>query len=183
MGGWLSSISAWISGKRQVRVLIVGLDGAGKTTILYRLQLNQLVKQIAPTIAFNLETVEVGNLKLQVWDLGGQIQLRPYWRLYFKETAGIVFVIDSADRARIATCGEELAQLLREEELERVPLIILANKQDLPDAMRPDEISQQLALSQIQNRSWTILATSATDGNGVREGFDWLSERIEAGKR
>jgi small GTP-binding protein len=166
-----------------VRILIVGLDFAGKTTILYRLQLNQHVAQIAPTIAFNLETVEVGNLKLQIWDLGGQHQLRPYWRLYFKETAGVVFVIDSADRKRIGLCSDELTKLLREEELTGVPLIVLANKQDLPDAMRPEEIGQQLALSEIKDRAWTIVPTSATDGRGIREGFDWLSDRIETKKR
>jgi small GTP-binding protein len=183
MGGWLSSISTWISGKREVRVLIVGLDFAGKTTILYRLQLNQLVTQIAPTIAFNLETVEVGNLKLQIWDLGGQHQLRPYWRLYFKETAGVVFVVDSADRKRIGLCKQELAPLLSEEELVGVPLIVFANKQDLPGAMQPDEISQQLTLSEIKDRAWMIVATSATDGRGIREGFDWLSEHIETRRR
>jgi small GTP-binding protein len=183
MGSWFSSVFAWVSGKREVRVLIVGLESAGKTTVLYRLQLNQFVKEIAPTIAFNLETVEIGNLKLQIWDLGGQHQLRPYWRLYVKGTAGIVFIVDSTDKQRVGLCAEELANLLNESELAGAPLIILANKQDLTDAMRPEEVGQHLALSSIKDRPWTIKPTSAVDGSGIRESFEWLSERIEKGKR
>jgi small GTP-binding protein len=180
MGGLFSSISAWISGKQEVRVLILGLDFAGKTTILYRLSLNQAVTQVAPTVAFNLENVEVGNLRLQIWDLGGQNQIRPFWRLYFKDTTGVVFVVDSNDRERIGLCSDELGHLLREEELRGVPLIVLANKQDVDGAMKPEELSQKLALAAIQDRPWTIMATSALQGTGIKEAFDWLAENIEA---
>lgn len=182
MGGFLSAISNWISGKQEVRVLILGLNFAGKTTILYRLSLDQAVTQVAPTVAFNLETVEVGNLKLSIWDLGGQDQLRPFWRLYYKGTSGIVFVIDSADRKRIDLCAEQLNGLLHEEELKGVPIIIMANKQDLPDAMKAEEISQKLALSSIKDRAWTIIPTSALKGEGIKESFEWLSETM-AGKK
>jgi small GTP-binding protein len=180
MGGLFSSISAWISGKQEVRVLILGLDFAGKTTILYRLSLNQAVTQVAPTVAFNLENVEVGKLRLQIWDLGGQNQLRPFWRLYFKDTTGVVFVVDSTDRQRIGLCAEELGHLLREEELRGIPLVVLANKQDINDAMTPEELSQKMALPAIQDRPWTIMATSALQGTGIKEAFDWLADNIEA---
>lgn len=180
MGGVISSIYSWFSGKREVRILILGLDSAGKTTILYRLSLNQYVQQVAPTIAFNLEKVEVGNLTLQIWDLGGQHQLRPFWRLYYKDTNGIVFVIDSADRQRIDLCKDELNLLLNEEELKEVPLLIMANKQDLNDALTIDELTAKLELANIKDRTWTIMPTSAMKGDGIKDAFDWLSESVEA---
>ena len=182
MGGFISTISNWISGKQEVRVLILGLDFAGKTTILYRLSLDQAVTQVAPTVAFNLETVEVGNLKLNIWDLGGQIQLRPFWRLYYKGTSGIVFVIDSGDRKRIDLCAEQLSGLLHEEELKGVPIVVMANKQDLQDAMKAEEISQKLGLSGIKDRAWTIIPASALKGEGIKESFEWLSETMNGKK-
>ena len=182
MGGLLSAISNWISGKQEVRVLILGLDFAGKTTILYRLSLNQAVQQVAPTVAFNLETVEVGNLKLNIWDLGGQTQLRPFWRLYYKGTSGVVFVIDSSDRERIDLCADQLSGLLNEEELRGVPIVIMANKQDLSNAMKAEEISQRLSLSTIKDRAWTIIPASALKGEGIKESFQWLSETMQTKK-
>jgi small GTP-binding protein len=179
MGGLFSSISAWISGKREVRVLILGLDSAGKTTILYRLQLDQMIEHIIPTVAFNLETVDVGNLKLHIWDLGGQNQLRQFWHLYFANTHGVVFVIDSADRQRVELCANELKALFAEHELHGVPLCVLANKQDLPDAMNVGDLSARLGLSKYKDRPWTIMPASALQGTGVREAFDWLAEAME----
>ncbi|KAH0793358.1 ADP-ribosylation factor-like protein 1 [Histomonas meleagridis] len=177
--GIVSSILSWFSSKKEVKVLILGLDSAGKTTILYRLSLGQYVQQVAPTVAFNLEKVEVGNLTLRIWDIGGQQQLRPYWRLYFKDINGIVFVVDSADKERINICNSELHALLKEEELKGIPLIVLANKQDLEDAMKPEEVSQKLDLSSIKDRDWTIMPTSALNGDGVSTAFEWLSENME----
>lgn len=182
MGGLISAISSWISGKQEVRVLILGLDSAGKTTILYRLSLDQAVTQVAPTVAFNLETVEVGNLKLNIWDLGGQIQLRPFWRLYYKDTNGIVFVIDSADRERIDICAEQLNALLGEEEIKGVPIVVMANKQDLPNAMKADELTQRLGLINIKDRAWSIIPSSALKGEGIKDAFEWLSQTMETKK-
>jgi small GTP-binding protein len=180
MGGIVSSISAWISGKIEVRVLILGIDSAGKTTMLYSLSLRPERREIVPTVAFNIETVELGKLRLQIWDLGGQIGLRRYWRLYFPNSDGIVFVIDSADRERIDLCAEQLRAALAEEELRGVPVVIMANKQDLADAMKTEEVSQRLGLANIKNRAWMIFPTSATQGTGIRDAFDWLSEAMES---
>lgn len=179
MGGIISSVMNWFSGSKEVRVLILGLDSAGKTTILYRLSLNQYVQQVAPTVAFNIEKVTFGKLTMHIWDLGGQHQLRPFWRLYYKSTDGIVFVIDSKDRERIDLCRDELNSLLSEEELKNVPLLVMANKQDLAEAMTAEEISNSLDLTKIKDRTWTIIPTSALKGDGVKAAFDWLAETIE----
>jgi small GTP-binding protein len=179
MGGWFSSLTSWFTSKREARILIVGLNCAGKTTILYRLQLNQFVSPVIPTVAFNNQTLEIGNIKLQMWDLGGQDQLRPYWRFYFKETSGVVLVVDSTDRERISICGQELEKLVSAEELAGIPLLVLAHKQDLPDGMTKEEVGQQLGLANIKDRPWQIVATDAINGTGIREAFLWLSETIE----
>ena len=89
-----------------------GLDGAGKTTILYRLQVGEVVTTI-PTIGFNVEQVTYKNLKFQVWDLGGQTSIRPYWRCYYSNTDAIIYVVDSADRDRIGISKDELLYMLR----------------------------------------------------------------------
>ncbi|RNE98217.1 ADP-ribosylation factor 1, partial [Trypanosoma rangeli] len=99
MGQWLASAFKSLLGKQEVRILMVGLDAAGKTTILYKLKLGEIVTTI-PTIGFNVETVEYKNLKFTMWDVGGQDVLRPLWRHYYQNTNGIIFVVDSNDRER-----------------------------------------------------------------------------------
>lgn len=179
MGGIVSSIFSWFSTKKDAKILILGLDGAGKTTILYQLSLGKFIHQLAPTVAFNIEQVEVGNLTLHVWDLGGQLQLRPYWRLYYKNNNGIVFVVDSSDKERMDVCKKELDTLLSEEELKGVPIVILANKKDLPEHLEAEEISEKLELSKIKDRSWTIFSVSAFDDTEIKTAFQWLSETID----
>ncbi|CAE8742738.1 unnamed protein product [Polarella glacialis] len=148
-------------------------DNAGKTTILYRLQVDEVVQTI-PTIGFNVETVQYKNIKFQVWDLGGQTSIRPYWRCYYPNTNAIIYVVDSADPDRIGDSKEELRLMLEEEELKSVTLLVLANKQDLPGAMSAAEVSESLGLTAIRNRQWAIFQTSALKGSGINEGLDWL---------
>lgn len=179
MGGIISSVLSLFKGKPEVRILVLGLDAAGKTSILHRLSLSQYIQHEPPTVAFNLEKVEVGNLKLQIWDLGGQQQIRPFWRLYFKDTNGIVFVVDSADVNRLDLCCEELNALLQEDELRGVPLVIMANKQDLKEALKAEELSKRLRLTSITDRQWSIYPTSAVTGDGVKESFLYLANTIE----
>lgn len=91
--------------------VLVGLDAAGKTTILYKLKLGEIVTTI-PTIGFNVETVEYKNICFTVWDVGGQDKIRPLWRHYFQNTQGLIFVVDSNDRERIAEAQEELQKMV-----------------------------------------------------------------------
>merc|ERR1711975_44077 len=102
--------------EKEMRILILGLDGAGKTTILYRLQVGEVVTTI-PTIGFNVETVTYKNLKFQVWDLGGQTSIRPYWRCYYSNTDAVIFVVDSTDTERLMIAKQELMAMLDEDEL------------------------------------------------------------------
>ena len=113
----------------------VGLDAAGKTTILYKLKLGEIVTTI-PTIGFNVETVEYKNISFTVWDVGGQDKIRPLWRHYFQNTQGLIFVVDSNDRDRVSEARDELHRMLNEDELRDAVLLVFANKQDLPNASK-----------------------------------------------
>eukprot|EP00002_Diphylleia_rotans_P020879 TRINITY_DN405_c0_g3_i2.p2 TRINITY_DN405_c0_g3~~TRINITY_DN405_c0_g3_i2.p2 ORF type:complete len:189 (-),score=39.54 TRINITY_DN405_c0_g3_i2:262-756(-) len=161
-----------------MRILMVGLDAAGKTTILYKLKLGEIVTTI-PTIGFNVETVEYKKISFTVWDVGGQDKIRPLWRHYFQNTQGIIFVVDTNDRERMKEACEELHRMLNEEELRDAVLLVFANKQDLPDAMKLNEVTERLNLKGLRQRNWYIQATCATTGDGLYEGLDWLSNALQ----
>jgi small GTP-binding protein len=160
-----------------MRILMVGLDAAGKTTILYKLKLGEIVTTI-PTIGFNVETVEYKKISFTVWDVGGQDKIRPLWRHYFQNTQGLIFVVDSNDRERSAEAKDELSRMLQEDELRDAVLLVFANKQDLPNAMTCAELSEKLGLNTLHGRKWYIQSTCATQGQGLYEGLDWLSQEL-----
>ncbi|KAJ0011075.1 hypothetical protein Pint_33868 [Pistacia integerrima] len=197
---------------------MVGLDASGKTTILYKLKLGEIVATV-PTVGFNVETVEYKNISFSVWDVGGQSQcscgcvslmkktikeasvksdnylvievsniitavfqfteqIRPLWRHYFQNTQGLIFVVDSKDRERISEARNELHRILGDNELSRATVLVLANKQDFQDAMPASEVADKLGLHSLGQRRWYIQSTSATSGQGLYEGLDWLSNNI-----
>ncbi|KAG9229707.1 ADP-ribosylation factor family-domain-containing protein [Amylocarpus encephaloides] len=178
MGASVSWLSGMLWSKKEIRILILGLDNAGKTTLLYRLKIGEVVTTI-PTIGFNVESVTYKNLNFNVWDLGGQTSIRPYWRCYYANTAAVIFVIDSTDIDRLSTASEELAAMLNEDELKDAALLVFANKQDQPGAQGAAEISEALKLGELRDRNWSIVACSAVDGRGVDEGMDWLVQTVQ----
>ncbi|CDP02537.1 unnamed protein product [Coffea canephora] len=179
MGLAISRFAKMLFAKKEMRILMVGLDAAGKTTILYKLKLGEIVTTI-PTIGFNVETVEYKNASFTVWDVGGQDKIRPLWRHYFQNTQGLIFVVDSNDKERISEARDELHRMLNEEELRDAILLVFANKQDLPNAMRVSEITDKLGLHSLRQRRWYIQSACATSGQGLYEGLDWLSSNISS---
>uniref|UniRef100_A0A7S4PBG8 Uncharacterized protein n=1 Tax=Paramoeba aestuarina TaxID=180227 RepID=A0A7S4PBG8_9EUKA len=179
MGNWFSSLFYVNLGCRGAdpKFLLLGLDCAGKTTILYKLRLGKPVK-IIPTIGFNVETIEHDHFQMAVWDVGGQDKIRPLWRHYFQNALGVIFVVDSSDRERLAEAKEELQILVREEELMNSVFLVLANKQDLPNAMTSKEMVKRLGLEDITHVKWEVKETTGKTGEGVREGMDWLVGEI-----
>lgn len=132
-----------------------------------------------PTQGFNIKSVVKDGFKLNVWDVGGQREIRPYWRNYFDNTDALVYVIDSADRARLEEVNTELARLLTEEDkLAGVPLLVFANKQDLLSALSASDISLGLGLTAIKDRPWQIQACSAKTNEGLGEGMEWLVKTV-----
>ena len=164
---------------QQARILMVGLDAAGKTTILYRLKLNETVTTI-PTIGFNVETVSpTKNVTFTVWDVGGQEKLRPLWRHYFKGAEGLIFVVDSSDQERFHEARKELFGVLENDGMDRVPVVVIANKQDLPRAVRAGELAQKLNLLQHKENPWHVQEACAKTGDGIYEAVNKLSTMVK----
>ncbi len=163
-----------IFGKKEMRILMLGLDAAGKTTILYKLKLGQSVTTI-PTVGFNVETVNYKKIKFNVWDVGGQDKIRPLWRHYYTGTQGLIFVVDSADRERVDEARSELHKIVNDREMQDAIILVLANKQDLPDSMKPEEIQEKLDLFKMRSRTWIVQPTCAITGDGLYEGLQWLN--------
>merc|ERR1719440_1739675 len=160
-------------GKKDMRILMVGLDAAGKTTILYKLKLGEVVTTI-PTIGFNVESVEYKNISFTLWDVGGQDKIRCLWRYYYQGVQGLIFVVDSNDRDRIEDAREELQRMLQAEGLREANVLVYANKQDLPNSMTAAEMTDKLELRGLRHRRWFIQSACATTGAGLYEGLDWL---------
>ena len=180
MGLSFSSLWASVFGAKEQNILLLGLDAAGKTTILYKLRLGEAVHTI-PTIGFNVEAVEYGSIKFTMWDVGGQEKIRKLWRHYFRGADALIFVVDSADRDRLDDAREELAHLLDEDELRDAPLLLLANKQDLPFALSAAELAEKLQLTRL-SRPVHIQPTTAPSGTGLYDGLDWLARTLRARK-
>ncbi|TEB29541.1 GTP-binding protein [Coprinellus micaceus] len=171
--GLLSIIRKNRMKEREMRILFLGLDNAGKTTILKKLN-KEDISGISPTLGFNIKTFVHGNYTLNIWDVGGQRTLRPYWRNYFEQTDALVWVVDSSDRMRMSDCKEELHSLLTEDRLAGASLLIFANKQDLPGSMSEAQIRDVLDLSSIKSHNWTIWPCSAVTGENLVTGLDWV---------
>ncbi|WPH02574.1 ARF/SAR protein superfamily [Acrodontium crateriforme] len=179
MGGSISKMMAKIFGSKEMRLLMLGLDAAGKTTILYKLKLDTDVTTI-PTVGFNVETVTYKNTKFNVWDVGGQDKIRPLWRHYYSGTQGLIFVIDSNDRDRIEEARTELGRIIGDREMKDALLLVFANKQDIPGAMKPNEVSDALDLNNTaRNHIWKVEPSCATSGEGIFEGLHWLSNNVK----
>ena len=130
MGLSFTKIFDSLFGKKELRALMLGLDAAGKTTILYKLKLGEVVSSV-PTNGFNVETVEFEKVKFTVWDVGGQDKIRQLWKHYYQNTQALIYVVDSSDKERVEIAREELQKMLAEEELKDAVLLVLANKQDM----------------------------------------------------
>ena len=189
MGNVLSAVSEALKNvlssfsDRHAKILMLGLDAAGKTTVLYKLKLNETVSTI-PTIGFNVETVQpVKNVSFTVWDVGGQDKIRPLWRHYFIGCEGLIYVVDSSDNSRFAEAQNELEWILDSDEMAGVPLVILANKQDLPRAVSPSDLAGKLGLDKVRNRKWHIQGTSALSGEGVYQAMQELSTLVKEFQR
>eukprot|EP00043_Microstomoeca_roanoka_P004331 m.49036 g.49036 ORF g.49036 m.49036 type:complete len:180 (-) comp12442_c1_seq2:297-836(-) len=179
MGVLLSTLfSLW--GKEEQKVIIVGLDNAGKTTILYQYLLSEVVVT-SPTIGSNVEEVTYKNMHFVMWDIGGQESLRTSWTTYYTGAKALILVIDSTDRERLSLAKEELYRMLAHEDLQGSHVLVFANKQDLKGAMTSAEISKEFNLTSIKDHSWHIQSCCGLTGEGLYEGLEWLTTKIKKG--
>ncbi|KAG2539028.1 hypothetical protein PVAP13_9NG367500 [Panicum virgatum] len=194
-------------GNKEMRVVMLGLDAAGKTTILYKLHIGEVLSTV-PTIGFNVEKVQYKNVVFTVWDVGGQEKLRPLWRHYFTNTDALIYVVDSLDRERIGRARAEFQvyifyyrvplyseilcdvcsnllgcylfqAIINDPFMLNSVLLVFANKQDMRGAMTPMEVCEGLGLYDLTNRVWHIQGTCALKGDGLYEGLDWLATTLD----
>lgn len=179
----------YIFSKTEFHVLILGIDKAGKTTLLEKLKsiysnLEGLSPdRIVPTVGLNIGRIEADNSKLVFWDLGGQVGLRTIWEKYYEEAHAVIYVIDAACPTSFEDSKSALEKALRHEDLRGAPILILANKQDLPGAVSSEELARYLDLKELNERLYMFEAVSAYDGMGIKFGVDWLVEAMERSKR
>ncbi|XP_011603147.1 ADP-ribosylation factor-like protein 3 isoform X2 [Takifugu rubripes] len=169
------------SPEQEVHLLLLGLDNAGKTTVLKQLAAEN-ISHITPTQGFNLKSIESDGFRLNVWDIGGQRKIRPYWRNYFESTDVLIYVIDSSDRNRFEEASL-LTELLEDEMLASVPLLIFANKQDLMTAAPVSELAELLDLNTIRDRTWQVQACSAVTAEGLQDGMNWVCRNMKFRKK
>ena len=154
---------------KEMKILLLGLDNAGKTTCLKKLA-DEETRTIMPTQGFNIKEIRQKGFKLTMWDIGGQRSIRPYWGNYFQQANALIFVIDSSERKRLDEVGKTLNELLENDKLAGCPLLVLANKQDIDGAMKCKEIADTLDLSNIISFYSGLAGSSSFSG-----GFSFLS--------
>ncbi len=191
-------------------VLLLGLDNAGKTTLLEQIKAHFLPThpephlKTVPTVGQNVSTITLPELYLKVWDVGGQHSLRKLWQSYYASCHAIVFIIDSSDVGdadieklgkgdnagvgRLEECKLVLESVLQNEDTEGVPLLVLANKQDREDCVEVVRIKEGLVRRVFEGekaggiRDSRVLPISALTGTGVREAVEWLCSRVKWNK-
>ncbi|KAJ0396418.1 hypothetical protein ATCC90586_006326 [Pythium insidiosum] len=168
--------------KTEVRILVVGLDNSGKTTLVNHLKPKKSqTREVVPTIGFQVEEITKGNLSFTVFDMSGQSRYRSLWENYYSDVQAIIYVLDSTDSIRMCVAKDELEQLIEHKDLagKKIPILFFANKMDLPNALTPVECMEQLELEKLSGKTWHITASNALSGRGVVEGIAWLTEQFE----
>lgn len=181
MGLFVSRIISSMFSKKTgtTKMLMLGLDGAGKTTILYQMKLNEYLSTV-PTIGFNVEELNYKNLRMTIWDIGGQGSIRKLWRHYYEKSEAVIFVVDCSDKERFELAREELHNMMSDPSLFGAKLLVFANKMDIAD-ISVKELTFKLELDKLKV-DWHIQGAIAMNGEGLYDGFDWLSKAMKSKK-
>ncbi|XP_068135381.1 ADP-ribosylation factor-like protein 14 [Hyperolius riggenbachi] len=168
---------------KEARILLLGLGASGKSTVLYRLKFKENFFTI-PTVGFNVEMIQTEkHLQLTIWDVGGQEKMRAFWYNYFENTDGLVYVVDSTNEKTLVESKKEFKRILQNDMIKNVPVVVLANKQDLPGAQNADEITRLFNMKRYcSDRDWYVQACCATSGQGLEEAFSKISEFVKRSK-
>ncbi|KAI3386963.1 hypothetical protein SNEBB_010450 [Seison nebaliae] len=167
--------------KKTARIIFLGLDNSGKSTILQHLKpADMRNERIVPTLGFSTESFTTKLFSFTAFDMSGQSVYRSLWEKYYADVSGIVFVIDSTDGLRLSVAQDELNKMLTHANIaeKNIPILFYGNKMDLPGANSPQYITEQMKLYEINDKPWRICASNALSGEGLSAGIDWLGNQI-----
>ncbi|KAH3758618.1 ADP-ribosylation factor 6 [Pelomyxa schiedti] len=164
--------------QKEIRMVMLGLDNAGKTTVLYKLKLGTLSVCTTATLGFNVESINYKKLKFTVWDVGGQDRLRPLWAQFFEGTHALIYVIDSCDHSRIEEAHKEFMSVITAPSMVNAIILVFANKNDQPHALGVEEITNAFSLDKLSHRILHVQSCSALTGDGIEAGMEWLYSQL-----
>ncbi|NXG08597.1 ARL14 protein, partial [Sakesphorus luctuosus] len=154
---------------KRANIVMLGLDFAGKSTLLYQLR-SKDVSLTVPTIGFNVDMIEMErDFTLTFWDVGGQEKMRQVWSSFLEDVDGLLYVVDSSDKRRLEESRKEFELILKNESTKNVPVVVLANKQDLPGALNAEEITRRFKMKKYcSDRTWYVQPCCGITGEGLR---------------
>ncbi|KAI9097165.1 P-loop containing nucleoside triphosphate hydrolase protein [Phlyctochytrium arcticum] len=177
MASIVSAFLSWLRSlfwKQEMELTLVGLQNSGKTTLVNVIANGQFTEDMIPTVGFNMRKVTKGAVVMKLWDLGGQARFRSMWERYCRGVNAIVFVLDAADHDKLNAAKAELHQLLEKPQLANIPILVLGNKNDLPNALTVEQVVDRMELRSITTREVACYSISAKNSNNIDITLNWL---------
>jgi len=174
---WWQSVIDWFKSlfwKQEMELTLVGLQNSGKTTLVNVLSNGGYQEDMIPTVGFNMKKVTKGNVTIKMWDIGGQTRFRSMWERYCRGVNSIVYVVDAADKEKFELSKKELTELLQKPTLQGIPLLVLGNKNDLPEAASAEELMDIFGLKEIEGREVCCYSISAKNNICIDTTLQWL---------
>ncbi|KAJ3338138.1 ADP-ribosylation factor-like protein 8B [Gonapodya sp. JEL0774] len=183
MSTWFTWFLDWLRSlffKEEMELTLVGLQNSGKTTLVNVICQGRYAEDQTPTVGFNMRKVTKGNVTMKLWDLGGQARFRNMWERYCKGVNAIVFVLDATDPAKLPAARAELQALLQKPSLATIPVLVLGNKNDLPNALNAEQVAEQMGLKELGGtREVMAYSTSCKSGSGMDLTLQWLTRHAK----